>query len=146
MTYRTSLPLHPTEGNGPKKKSKVEKLAARWQRKANRGEMGHGEMTSKKDIRRTKRATAKTQKAIGTKREASVKKKYGYDMKTAKAEGMKPNAAGHMGSNAPSSGKVLKGKKHPTAYKARKVDRALGYKYKKIDGARYIVKKKKFKK
>ena len=63
-------------------------------------------------------------------------------MKTARKEGMKRDATtGHMASNSP-SGKVLKGKKHTTAYKARKVDRALGYTTKKKDGDRYTTKKK----
>jgi len=37
----------------------------------------------------------------------------------------------------------LKGKKHPTIYKTKKYERALGYKIKRKDGKMYSVKKKK---
>jgi len=124
-------------------KRKVERLDARFDRQASRGSMYHGEMTSKKDQRRYRSAERKVKKAEGTKREERVKDKYGYNYKRADELGYKPDETGHMASIDEETGLVLKGKKHPTIYKTKKYERALGYKIKRKDGKMYSVKKKK---
>ena len=58
----------------------------------------------------------------------------GYDMETAKKEGMKPvmgdDGKLHWGSRAPKSGKILKGRSHGTFSEAQIADENRGYKVK----------------
>lgn len=90
-----------------------------------------------KDERRYKRAEKKIAKG-GAKAEA----KYGYDYKTASAQGITPDATGHWPSLG-DNGRVLKGPKHPTIYKTKKIERAMGNKITKKDGVRYSTPRKK---
>tara|TARA_R100000734_G_C3318128_1_gene111966 strand:- start:3837 stop:4235 length:399 start_codon:yes stop_codon:yes gene_type:complete len=111
-----------------KKKTKTEKLDERYAKKAAKGRMYKGEQMSKKDIRRYKRADKKIDKAKGTSKEKSTQLKYGYNYEEAKKRGIKPDATGHMQSRVPETGLILKGRKHPTIYKTRKYEKAVGYK------------------
>ena len=132
-----------------KSKKKIERLEARWERQKSRGSYykdpnwTSGEQMSKRDIRNYKRVRKIKDKAKGTPNESKVLKKYDYDHKYADKIGVKPDATGHRQSLDPKTGRILKGIKHPTIYKTRKTDRALGYKHKKIDGEWYSVPKRK---
>ena len=125
-----------------KGEKKVEKLEAKWAKKAAKGSMYKGEQMSKKDIRRYKRADKKIDKAKGTSKEKSTQLKYGYDYEEAKRRGIKRDSTGHMQSRIPETGRILKGKKHPTIYKTKKIEKAFGYKIIKKDGKLYSKKKK----
>ena len=129
--------------NHIKRNSRVERLEARFRRQAQRGDMVGDEMVSKKDQRRYRRADKKIEKAKGTKREQKVRDKYGYDYKAAAAAGIERDETGHMSSRDPETGRILKGAKHPTIYKTKKFEKALGYKIRiGKDGKMYSVKKK----
>jgi len=134
-------------GNRNKKKKKgekkVAKLEARWKRQKDRGSYFDGEQMSKRDIRGYKRGRRIIDKAKGTPNESKVNKLYGYDHKYANKIGIKPDKTGHRQSRDPQTGRILKGVKHPTFYKTKKTDKALGYKHKKIDGEWYSLPKKK---
>ena len=128
--------------NDKKKKKaakKVAKLEKRWEKQASRGRMysqegwGEPQMMSKKDIRGYERQRKKISKAIGTPKEKAVRKKYDYDIEYANKMGFKPDKTGHRQSRDPQTGRILKGEKHPTFYKTKKIDKALGYKHKKDD-------------
>jgi hypothetical protein len=125
-----------------KSEKKVKKLEAKWAKKAAKGSMYKGEQMSKKDVRRYKRADKKIDKAKGTSKEKSTQLKYGYDYEEAEKRGIKRDATGHMQSRVPETGRILKGKKHPTIYKTKAIEKALGYKIVKKDGKLYSVKKK----
>ena len=71
-----------------------------------------------------------------------IEKKYGYNYDAAIKSGGEPNKSGHWGSIEPSTGMVLKEKKHPSIMKTRKIERILGNKIVKKDGERYSVPKK----
>mgnify|MGYP003116516433 CR=1 FL=1 len=126
-----------------KKKTKIEKLDERYAKKAAKGRIYKGEQMSKRDIRRYKNADKKIDKAKGTSKEKSTQLKYGYDYEEANKRGIKPDATGHMQSRVPETGRILKGRKHPTIYKTKKYEKALGYKIVKKDGKLYSIKKKK---
>jgi len=51
----------------------------------------------------------------------------GYDYDTARQEGLGPDESGHWPSRAPSTGMLLKGRKHPTFDKGVDADEDLGY-------------------
>jgi len=121
---------------------KIKKLEKKFAKKAAKGRMYQGEQMSKKDIRRYKRADKKIDKAKGTSKEKSTQLKYGYDYEEAKKRGIKRDATGHMQSRVPETGRILKGKKHPTIYKTKKIERALGYKVIKKGDKLYSKKKK----
>ena len=121
---------------------KIKKLEKRFAKKAAKGRMYKGEQMSKKDIRRYKRADKKIDKAKGTSKEKSTQLKYGYDYEEANKRGIKPDATGHMQSRVPETGRILKGRKHPTLYKTKKIERALGYKIIKKGDKLYSKKKK----
>lgn len=121
---------------------KIKKLEKRFAKKAAKGRMYKGEQMSKKDIRRYKSADKKIDKAKGTSKEKSTQLKYGYDYEEAKKRGIKRDATGHMQSRVPETGIILKGKKHPTIYKTKKIERALGYKVIKKGDKLYSKKKK----
>ena len=129
-----------------KPKKKLDRLTKRWDRKASRGVEIGGEMMSNKDKRRYERSERKIKKAEGTKREEKVRGRYGYNYKAADAEGITPDETGHMPSRNEVTGEILKGRKHPTIYKTKKVERALGYRIKRRDGKMYSIEKKSRKK
>jgi hypothetical protein len=52
-----------------------------------------------------------------------------YDHARAKELGYKRDETGHLPSRDTETGRVLKGKKHPTYKLAKKVDKKLGYKH-----------------
>lgn len=68
---------------------------------------------------------------------ARVEKKYGYDYDAALNAGLSPDSTGHWPSRDPSTGRILKGKKHPTFYKTKAGEKAAGYKIYKKDGELY---------
>ena len=66
----------------------------------------------------------------------------GYDFKTAKEYGIKPDKNGHYQSRVPETGMILKGRKHPTFDKTIEADKKLGYQIVKgTDGRYYSFKK-----
>ena len=75
--------------------------------------------------RRYVKMDKKYDRAAGNeKKTAKVEKKYGYNSEGAKAAGIVKDARGHMGSIG-NEGLILKGKKHPSMIKTRKVERQL---------------------
>jgi hypothetical protein len=92
--------------------------------------------------RRYKKMDKKYEKAAGNeKKTAKVEKKYGYNYEGAKAAGIVKDASGHMGSIG-NEGLILKGKKHPSMIKTRKVEKLLGNKIVRQGGNLYTVPKK----
>lgn len=61
----------------------------------------------------------------------------GYDMATALAAGMKPDATGHWSSREPKSGQILKGRKHKTFHLTEKGEADAGYEITKGKDGRY---------
>jgi len=94
---------------------------------------------AKKIERKYKRAEKKISKAKAKSPEkgAKAEKKYGYDYAAAKKAGLKPDSTGHWPSRDPSTGKILKGKKHPTISLTKKGEKAAGYKIYKEKGEMY---------
>ena len=102
-------------------------------------------MEKKKIERKRKRAERKIErkykraekkilkaKAKSTEKGAKAEKKYGYDYAAAKKAGLKPDSDGHWASRDPNTGRILKGRKHPTMRLTKKAEKAAGYKiYKK---------------
>jgi hypothetical protein len=68
---------------------------------------------------------------------AKAEKKYGYDYDAAQRAGLSPDSTGHWPSRDPSTGRILKGPKHPTFYKTKAGEKAEGYKIYKKDGDMY---------
>jgi len=67
----------------------------------------------------------------------------GYDMDYATKSGMKPDSTGHWSSREPKTGRLLKGRKHPTFNKTIEGEKKAGYKiYKGKDGFYYSKKNK----
>jgi len=66
----------------------------------------------------------------------------GYDMETAKAAGLKPDATGHWPSRDPKSGTILKGRKHPTYHLTEGGEADAGYEIAKDPDGRYRSRKK----
>jgi hypothetical protein len=92
--------------------------------------------------RRYKKMDKKYEKAAGNeKKTAKVEKKYGYNYAGAKAAGIVPDATGYM-SSIGNEGLILKGKKHPSMIKTRKVEKLLGNKIVRQGGNLYTVPKK----
>ena len=92
--------------------------------------------------RRYKKMDKKYEKAAGNeKKTAKVEKKYGYNYEGAKEAGIVKDASGHMGSIG-NDGLILKGKKHPSMIKTRKVEKLLGNKIVRQGGNLYTVPKK----
>lgn len=73
---------------------------------------------------------------------AKIDKKYGYNYKAAEKAGIKPDSTGHWASIG-DDGLILKGKKHPSMIKTKKVEKILGNKIVKKEGSLYSVPKKK---
>lgn len=68
----------------------------------------------------------------------------GYDYKTARSAGISPGDDGHWPSREPKTGRLLKGRKHPTFNKGVEADKKLGFMLeKRADGRYYTVKRKK---
>jgi hypothetical protein len=93
----------------------------------------------KDDERRYARAERKILRAKEKSPEkgAKAEKKYGYDYDAAIKAGLSPDSTGHWPSRDPSTGRILKGKKHPTFYKTKAGEKAAGYKIYKKDGDMY---------
>ena len=93
----------------------------------------------KDDERRYARAERKILRAKEKSPEkgAKAEKKYGYDYDAAIKAGLSPDSTGHWPSRDPSTGRILKGKKHPTFYKTKAGEKAAGYKIYKKDGNMY---------
>lgn len=67
----------------------------------------------------------------------------GYDYKTARKSGIKPNASGHWPSRDPKTKRILKGRNHHTYYLTILGETEAGYEiYKGKDGHYYSDKKK----
>lgn len=66
-----------------------------------------------------------------------------YDYDTAKAAGMGPDETGHWSSREPRSGKLLKGRAHPTWSKTEQGERDAGYEITKESDGRYYSRPKK---
>lgn len=99
---------------------------------------------NKKVDKKYERLENKISKAKGdTEKLKKIDKKYGYNYEAATKSGLKPDDSGHWGSIDPNTGMILKGKKHPTIMKTKKIERALGNKIIKKDGERYSVSRKK---
>lgn len=71
-----------------------------------------------------------------------IEKKYGYDYDSAIGAGLGPDETGHWPSINPKNGKILKGPKHPSMIKTKKVEKILGNKIVKKQGGLYSVPKK----
>jgi len=66
-----------------------------------------------------------------------------YDYRTARKSGLKADAGGHWPSREPKSGRLLKGRKHPTFQKGVDADAKMGYALeKRADGRYYTTKRK----
>jgi hypothetical protein len=72
-----------------------------------------------------------------------IEKKYGYNYDAALKGGGGTDESGHWASINPDNGMILKGSKHPSIMKTRKIERILGNKIVKKDGERYSVHKNK---
>ncbi|MHA2009950.1 MAG: hypothetical protein ACW980_21765 [Promethearchaeota archaeon] len=96
----------------------------------------------KKDNRRYARANRKIAKADEKGKGDKARKKYGYDYSAAIAAGITPGKDGHWATRNPDTGEYFKGRKHPTVYKSKKVDRKMDYKIKRKDGRLYSYPKK----
>ena len=93
--------------------------------------------------RRYSSVEKKMSKAEGnTKRLDKIEKKYGYDYVSAEKAGIGPDSTGHWPSRDTETGRILKGRKHPSIMKTRKIERVLGNKIKRIDGNLYSFPKK----
>ena len=68
---------------------------------------------------------------------------WGYDYESARAAGIKPDETGHWQSRDPSSGRILKGRKHETYYKTVIGEDKAGYDIYKGKDKRYYSKKRK---
>jgi len=66
----------------------------------------------------------------------------GYDYTSAERHGIKPDQTGHWQSRVPSTGLLLKGKKHKTWYLTEKGEKEAGYEIYKKRGRYYSRKKK----
>jgi hypothetical protein len=64
-----------------------------------------------------------------------------YDYETAKKEGLGPDKTGHWPSRAPKSGKILKGRGHPTFSKTEVGEELAGYEIEYRDDGYYSRKK-----
>ena len=123
-------------GNGDpifKKKSVDEKIEA----------VDTNPRLNRKVERRYERLDSKMEKAQGNLSETNkLDKKYGYNYEAAKKAGIQPDETGHWGSIG-EDGLILKGPKHPSMVKTKKVEKILGNKIVKKDGQLYSVPKKK---
>lgn len=61
----------------------------------------------------------------------------GYDYETAKKYGLSPDKTGHWPSRDPSTGQILKGRKHPTFHKTLEGEKKAGYRIHKGKDGKY---------
>lgn len=93
--------------------------------------------------RRYERMNKKYEDAQGNSNKIEkLDKKYGYNYEAAKKAGIQPDETGYWGSIG-EDGLILKGPKHPSMVKTKKVEKILGNKIVKKDGQLYSVPKKK---
>ena len=71
-----------------------------------------------------------------------INKKYGYDEAGAVAAGLGPDETGHWPSRDPITGRIFKGKNHPTFYKTLQGEKEAGYEIYKKGGNLYSKEKK----
>lgn len=113
-----------------KRKSIDEKIAA----------VDNSARINRKVDRGYKKLESKISKAKGNPTKlAKIDKEYGYNYEAAKKAGLKPDSTGHWSSFNPNSGMLLKGSKHPSIIKTKKVEKILGNKLVKKDGQVYSV-------
>ena len=94
--------------------------------------------------RREEMVEIKKEKAKNdSKKLAKIEKKYGYNYDAALKAGLSPDESGHWDSINPSDGMILKGPRHPSIMKTRKIERVLGNKIIRMGGERYSVPRKK---
>jgi len=99
---------------------------------------------NKKIEKKYERLENKIAKAKGdTEKLKKIDKKYGYNYEAATKSGLTPDETGHWGSIDPNTGMILKGKRHPSIMKTKKIERVLGNKIIKKGGERYSVPRKK---
>ena len=92
--------------------------------------------------RRYERMDKKFDRAEGNPvKTAKLDKKYGYNYDAAKKAGITPDETGHWASIG-DDGLILKGAKHPSMIKTKKVEKLLGNKIVKKNGNLYSVTKK----
>lgn len=71
----------------------------------------------------------------------------GYDYETAEKHGLSPDKTGHWPSREPTTGQILKGRKHPTYWKTERGEKKVGFEiYKGKNGRYYSRHKNKLKK
>lgn len=99
--------------------------------------------TMDKTNRRQKIADKKMASASSKsqKRQDKINSKYGYDYRTAISSGITPDSSGHWASRDPETGKILKGKKHPTIGKTKAAEKSLGNKIVRMNGSLYSIPK-----
>ena len=122
-----------------KKGKQVSKQPKKIAKKTSKLRKGPSMEGYKDDERRYARAERKILRAKEKSPEkgAKAEKKYGYDYDAAIKAGLSPDSTGHWPSRDPSTGRILKGKKHPTFYKTKAGEKAAGYKIYKKDGDMY---------
>ena len=96
------------------------------------GEEGKQVVRDYKAEKKIERAKSKSPKRL-----EKVNKKYGYDESGAVAAGLGPDETGHWPSRDPITGRIFKGKKHPTFHKTKKAEKEAGYKIYKKGGNLY---------
>lgn len=152
MKRDLSKPLAPTIFPAPSSPTKGQHEAVGKMYKS--GGLGPG-VISKKIIavddnprlnRKVERGYAKVEKKIdrakgNPEKLKKIEKKYGYDYDAANKAGLGPDSTGHWPSIDPTSGRILKGPKHPSMIKTRRVEKILGNKVVKKQGGLYSVPK-----
>ena len=96
--------------------------------------------TRRKIERRYKRAERKIERAerSGSKKRIDrVNRLYGYDYETAIAAGAAPDETGHWQSRDPKTGRIFKGRRHPTIFLTREAEKEAGYKIYRKKGLLY---------
>jgi hypothetical protein len=98
----------------------------------------------KKKAKLVARAEKKINKAKtkGPKKEEKARSKYGYDTKAAIEAGLAPSKEGeHWESRDPKTGRIFKGRKHPSIKETKQGEKELGYKIYRKKGKLYSKKK-----
>ena len=152
MKRDLSKPLSPTVFPAPSNPTKAQYKAVGGMYKT--GGIGPGVISKKISAvdanprlnRKVERGYAKVEKKVerakgDPKKLQKIEKKYGYDYESAIGAGLGPDETGHWPSIDPTSGKILKGPKHPSMIKTRRVEKILGNKIVKKQGGLYSVPK-----
>ena len=87
--------------------------------------------------RRAERKIGRAERSGSKRRIDRANKLYGYDYDAAKAIGATPDETGHWQSRDPESGRIFKGRRHPTIFLTRKAEREAGYKMYRKKGLLY---------